>query len=980
MNDDRIKRIEILLEQALALPKDKRDAFINHECGADEELLSEVRSLLKNSNRAFEFIKNVSREIVPSSASKLSKTMVRMKDRENTIIRHYHIIEEVGRGGMGIVYKADDVHLNRTVALKFLSTHLTKGRDDKQLLIREARAAAALNHPNICTVYSIEKHEDQYFIAMEYIEGETLETKLENQTLTIQSALRYGIQIAEALTEAHDKDVIHRDIKPGNIMVDSKNRIKVTDFGLAEIKNGSAIGESGPVVGTAAYMSPEQIYGNKVDHRTDLFSFGIILFEMLTGKRPFQAEYDAALTYSILNENPPSLFDLLRDIPQELSQLVSRLLEKNPDARYRSAKEVLKDLKTCQKQLSNSTQESQLKKLSGADSKLTLHKSGIKNPLSYGFADVDLGLPQLGFNKITAILSVGLIILLLIGYNIFSSFNATNLPSDQTLAVLPLESINQDPEDIKFADGFHEELINRLAGISDLTVISRRSVLDYPPGGRDLQAIGEKLDVSALMDGTIRRSGDRIRVSVQLIDVNSLATVWSESFDENVDDIFTMQSRIARQVAGQLQASLTEEEQERLLEKPTDNLFAYLLYMRGQDYLGRFSLEGENLLEAEQLFNNALKEDHRFTHAWTSLTQTYFLLYWFHGRNPEHLELMKETADHAYLLNPNLPETQVAIGMYRFWAATDHEQTLAHFEKALQRFPNHYYLHSMTALTHRRLGNWELMIYHLNKAFELNPLAPGNYTEFSWDYWLLRDYERAEYYLYRLNELKLDTQLSYHWYARLQLSKEGTLEGFERWWGNIQPEDPAVAEPRWWGEYNAKKRNWQEAIRGYRNVDDELVENSQAQYLFRDYLIGLCLEFQGHSVEAQNYYEHVKNQLEILRDQHPEEPRYRAELGKVYAHLGEIEKAIYEGKKATELIPVSQNAHVGPFFEIALAEIYAWTGYEEEAIDKLEYLLSIPSRAHRNDLRFEPAWDPLRDNPRFQELISKEDEPYLDRL
>ncbi len=985
MDDDRTARMERLVEQALALSPEERTTFIDKECGKDEKLHREVTSLLEYENQAFDFLQDFSKNIVWPSLAELSGGVVDEKDKIDTFIKHYHIIQKLGIGGMGVVYKAHDTRLDRMVALKFLPAHLTIEENNKQRFIREARAAAALNHPNICTVYSIEEYEGQKFIAMEYIDGQTLQQELNIHKPEPEKALQYAIQIAGALAEAHEKGTTHRDIKPGNIMIDSRGRIKVMDFGLAKMKDDRTITQSGTRIGTAAYMAPEQIRGHPVDHRTDLYSFGVVLFEMLTGEHPFQEQDDITLSFTIVNHDPPLLSDLRPDLPQDLSRLVNRLLEKDPNKRYSSTETLAGDLKTCMEELKKLSPVSSSKAMDrAAFSSLKSVSSrqqntGTNESKDTSSASYTLNLPTLRSVMGLAGLAGGVIILLLIGYWLVSVFRSPAAPPGNRLAVLPLVSISQAPEDVQFTDGIHEELINRLAGIGDLTIIARRSVLGYPPGQRNLREIGKQLGVSSLMDGTVRKYDNRVRVSVQLIDVNSLATIWSGSFEENIDDIFAIQSSIARQVAGQLHASLTQQERERLEERPTESPLAYLLYMRGQEYLSRYGIE-ENLLAARQLFSEAVEEDPGFAQAWAMLTHTYCWLYWFYGNSPEHLERMKETAERAQLLNPNLPKTQLALGMYYYWSDTNHQTTLTHFKKALQSFPNQPMLHYMTALTYRRLGNWELLIHHLNKTLVLDPLSAGIYTEFSWDYWMMRDYEKAGIYLNRMKELKLDKELSYHWYARLQLSKDGTLEGFEKWWNDIEPEDPVIAEPRWWGEYNTKKRNWAEAIRGYRNVGEELVENTQAQYLLRDYLIGLCLEFQGNQTEAQSYYEQVKKRLEDLRDVSPDEPRYRAELGKVYARLGEMEKAIHEGEKATELMPVSLNADIGPRFEMVLAEIYTWTGHEEQAIDKLEYLLSIPSRVHRNDLRLDPIWDPLRDHPRFQALITERDESYLEVL
>ncbi|MCG2591104.1 TPR end-of-group domain-containing protein, partial [Rhodohalobacter sulfatireducens] len=537
-----------------------------------------------------------------------------------------------------------------------------------------------------------------------------------------------------------------------------------------------------------------------------------------------------------------------------------------------------------------------------------------------------------------------------------------------------------EPEDIQFTDGVHEELINRLAGIGDLTVIARSSVLSFEPRNRDLQNIAQQLGVSSLMEGTVRRLGDQLRVSVQLIDVNSLGTLWSGSFEENIDDVFEIQSRIARQVAGELQASLTADEEHRLDERPTDNPEAYRLYMLGQQYISQGTQNEDNLVKAEELLSRAVDEEPTFAEAWAMLARTYFSLYWFHGRTPEQLEGLKEAAERAELLNPNLPETKYAVGLYLYWSQTDHRQTLDYFESALEQFPNHKSLHNMTAYTHRRLGNWELMVHHFKRALELDPIT-GPYGELGYDYLMLRDYEKAESYIDKALDSNPNSFLPNFIKALIGLSKNGSLENYELWWTKIQPSDPGIEQPYFWGEYNVLKRNWDEALRGFKNIQGETAARSETIYLHKAYLIGMALEGQGNQTEARLYYNQAKVHFEELRDQYPDDALYHSELGKVYARLGEVEKAIQAGKKATELTPASQNANTGPFFEFNLAEIYAWTAREELAIDKLEFCLSVPHiYVHRNWIRLDPRWDPLRDNPRFQQLIAGEDKPYLEGL
>lgn len=874
-----------------------------------------------------------------------------------------------------MVYKAKDIKLGRTVALKFLPTHLTNSQKENKRIVREAKAAAAINHPNICGIHAVEESDKLQFISMEYIDGITLRKKLQSGTVTPAVALEYGIHIASALSEAHEKGIVHRDIKPGNIMIDSKNRVKVMDFGLAKLAGSNSITRTGTTVGTVAYMAPEQIKGRPVDHRADLFSFGVLLFEMLTGQRPFAGQYEAALSYAIVNEDPPLLSDFLPNAPQKLSLLISRLLEKDPAKRYSDSDQLAVDLQVCLDQLPDSLETSQVTHTVSTDQTKTARSSGS------GSTSITINFPSLHWrNVIPGLLGI-IIVLVLISYLALPT-STPELPSiNNTIAVLPLESISTEPEDIQFTDGVHEELINRLAGIGELTVIARSSVLGFAPEERALRAIGQELGVSSLMEGTVRRYGDQLRVSVQLVDANTLNTLWSGSFDENIDNVFEIQSRIARLVAEELQASLTQEEEQRLEERPTENPEAYRFYMQGREYLSRTVFIENNLLTAEELLKNAVEQDPEFAQAWGMLAYTYNWLYWQHGQTPEHLQNLGEAAEWALFYGPNLAETYLANGVNLYWSRSNNQQTLSHFETALQKFPNHPLLNLMTAYTHRRLGNWEQLIEYLNKALELDPLNTNIHTELAYDYWIMRDYDKAETSINRVIELSPDETNIFWLKALIGISRDGTLENYELWWDNIRPLNPAEELPGNWTLYNTMKRDWEEALLGLNNMDYDVVRDIQWEYVPKKYLVAVTYESQSKRLEAMDQYREVRNELELLRERNPEMIKYRTTLAKVYARLNENDEAIRETEKIIELAKDKlQDVEFRAELETQLAEIFAWGGLQDQAIDKLEYLLSVPSRIGRNWLRMDPIWDPLRNHPRFQELIEGEDEPHIEGL
>jgi eukaryotic-like serine/threonine-protein kinase len=545
---ERWVKIEKLIEQSLALPPEKRSAFLKHECGTDEGLRTEIESLLFYNNKADAFVRNISENVVSDTFEELLEIRLSFnKEDELQIIgqnvAHYKVMDKLGNGGMGVVYKAIDTKLKRTVALKFLLPRFLRTENLKQLLILEAQATAALNHPNICTIYQINEYDGMQFIVMEFIDGVTMREKLtindsnfgvqENRTLklNIETTIGYSIQIAEALQDAHEKKVIHCDIKPENIIVDSKNRIKVTDFGLAKLIGTGDLTKFRSALGSLAYMSPEQIQNRTVDRRSDIFSFGVVLYEMLTGLHPFRSEKDLDTIHSIVNKDPAPLSELLPEKSATLADLVNRMLEKDPNNRYQSSHLLVNDLKRCSETLTIPVETTDA------------------SPYSVRFRA-----------KILSSAAI-LALILFAGYWFWlpGSEPATgNL--HHSVAVLALENLSPAPDDAYFAEVIHEEMINLLAGIRSFTVISRSSITGYPTEERDLRQIGRDFGVSTVMEGNVQRTGERLTLSMQLIDTGNLEILWSGSFVDHADNIYKIQSHIAREVTEVLEAALTPDE------------------------------------------------------------------------------------------------------------------------------------------------------------------------------------------------------------------------------------------------------------------------------------------------------------------------------------------------------------------------------------------------------------------------------------
>jgi TolB-like protein/predicted Ser/Thr protein kinase len=479
----------------------------------------------------------------------ITKTMVTPTERPqkgSTVAGRYKIIEELGRGGMGVVYKAEDTKLKRTVALKFLPPELTHIPDVKDRFMREAQAAAALDHPNICTVYEFDEAEEKTFISMAYVEGQSLRKKLESGPLELDEALRIATQVAQGLQIAHKKGVVHRDIKSANIMVTEDNQAKIMDFGLARMTGGTLLTQEGTAMGTIAYMSPEQAQGEEVDHRTDIWSLGVVLYEMFGGQLPFMGEHDQAVVYSILNKKPKPITELRSEIPVSIGQVVDKALEKNPDERYQQIDELLDDLKSISAGIVPDEIKVRLRK-----AKLQRRKRTILYASAAGLV----------------------IVIAVLALTLFTGHTETI----DSIAVLPFENHTGDKEKEFFVDDATEDLIGQLCQISGLRrVISRTTAMKYKETDKTLSEIARELNVDAVVEGAVQQAGDRVRIQVRLIDaLPEERNLWGQTYERAMSEVRVMYGEMARAIADRAQINLTADELTRLASARTVNPEAY---------------------------------------------------------------------------------------------------------------------------------------------------------------------------------------------------------------------------------------------------------------------------------------------------------------------------------------------------------------------------------------------------------------------
>ena len=557
---------------------------------------------------------------------------------------HYRILRKLGSGGMGVVYEAQDSQLGRRVALKFLPPEMAQDSQLLERFQREARSASSLNHPNICTIHAIEQHERRHFIVMELLEGETLAQKMTKQPMEMDKLLPMAIQIADALESAHSKGIVHRDIKPANLFLTERGQIKILDFGLAkmsrgEIAPGAATNEGdtqgftgeltspGAAVGTVSYMSPEQARGQLVDARTDLFSTGTVLYQMATGTLPFQGDTSAIIFDAILNRDPKPANELNPSLPADFVRILDKTLEKDRNLRCQTATELKTDLNRLKRDLESSKRRA--KEKTDSDSASGVHK-----------------------------------------------------PTGKSVAVLYFENLSGAKEDEYLRDGITEDVITELSKIRGLNIFSRPTVLAFRDKTVTPAQVGQQLGAAYVLTGTLRRSGARLRINAQLVDARTDFPLWSERFDREMKDVFEVQDEMARKIAEALRVTLSPEELEALAVKPTENLQAYDLYLRGKRYARRQTRQ--DLEFALQMFENAVAIDPSFALAYAACANACAMFYCNYSRDQVWVERAREASGKAVALRWDLPEVQVSQA-WVLYAAELHDEAVRMVKKAIER-------------------------------------------------------------------------------------------------------------------------------------------------------------------------------------------------------------------------------------------------------------------------------------------------------
>jgi len=678
MEPERWRQIDQLLEAALERRPDERDAFLAIACAGDESLRLEVESLLRSDEAAESFIEE---PVVALAADVLAEKHVQALAGRR--IGHYKILSRLGAGGMGEVYLAEDLKLARRVAIKFLTPALMLDEEARKRMLREARAAAALDHPNICTIHEVGDEAGRSFIVMQYIEGETLAERIKRERLELSEALAIAIQVAEALHEAHQHRIIHRDIKPQNLMLTARGQVKVLDFGLAKVARervvapeeadtSSLMSTPGAIVGTVLYMSPEQARGERLDARSDIFSFGTTLYEMVSGRRPFEAKSMAEIISAILTREAPPLEQA--GAPEELGRIVQRCLEKDLERRYQTVREMVIDLENARREMESEQ--------AGGPSKAEMAKN----------VSAPAGTRRAGWRgRLVSRTALGVAILAaIIAAALWRINRPAGQPEIKSLAVLPLENLSGKQEEEYFAAGVHDALIGELAQIGALRVISRQSSMKYKDSGKSIPEIAQELKVDGVVEGSAYREGERVHIQVRLIQaLPQEKPLWADKYERDIRDVLVMYSEVARAVTREIRVKLTPQEDTRLASARPVDPQAYEAYLKGVFHNRKQTREDYDA--AERYFQFALQKDPNYAPAYAGLGAVWM------GRGdagflPPREAFPKSTEYFAKAveLDDSSSDSHAWLANHIMYAEWDWVRAEKEFRRALELNPNHH--------------------------------------------------------------------------------------------------------------------------------------------------------------------------------------------------------------------------------------------------------------------------------------------------
>ena len=965
MEPRRWARITEIYHATITRPPEERASFVGEECHGDESLRKQVEAMVKSHERSGDFIESPAFAIAPELLIE-----VQTIDLTGQSIGHYQIESLLGVGGMGQVYLARDERLGRKVALKLLPEHLTADETQLSRFKIEARSASALNHPNILTVYEIGAEGNRHFIATEFIEGITLRAMLMRGRLNLHDALEIAVQVASALAAAHETGVVHRDVKPENIMLRPDGYAKVLDFGIAKLTEQRPVPDfdevgttevlqtrPGLVLGTARYMSPEQTRGQTVDARSDIWSLGVVIYEMIAGIPPFHGETPSDCIASILTTEALPLSGVLPEVPLNLESILQKALCKNRGERYQTISEMLADLRNLTAELEAEGSSPQTKApAESIVSKIKRHKRGVLLTLA------------------AAILATAAF-----AYSFYFRALAPS-PNGKSIAVLPFENLSEEKSNAYFAEGIQDEILTRLSKIADLKVISRTSTQRYKNTSQKLSEIANQLGVANLLEGSVQKTNDQVRVNVQLIRAANDSHLWAETFDRKLTDIFSVESEVAKAIADQLRAKLTAQEEQVIAAKPTDNPEAYDAYLRGLAFEGRNSRSNYSIDLADKavgFYERAVQLDPDFAIAWARLSRADSHLYFNRGDAATAARggAAKHALESAQKLEANSPETLLALSYYQYLVQRDYGLARTTLESVSKMLPGSSEVPRALGAIARREGRWDQSIAHFEQALALDPRDVELLMDTAWTYAMLRQFPAA----IKLHDRVLDITPND---PDVMASKagiyqaRGTLQEAARFLSGINEQTPN--EQTFTVKINQLRleHNYGEAVRLLQARLAEFHFGSPYDKGYEQVALAWTQRLAGDKAGAKITAEDARNTLEQLYRDQPDNASLAVRVSQAYAATGKNDSALKLAERAIMLLPRTLDQVSGPTCEENLALIQTSIGEKSRAISTLTELLHTPYNSWIYGsapitptlLKLDPIWDSLRTDPAFQKL------------
>ena len=870
----------------------------------------------------------------------------------------YELLEEVGRGGQGVVYRARQKSLNRRVALKVIGLGNWATEAHVKRFRREAEAAASLDHPGIVPIYEVGERDGSCYFSMKFVEGGQLDEVAKGKPMPIRHAAELIAKVARTVHYAHEHGILHRDIKPGNILIDAKGEPHLTDFGLARlVETESTVTHTLEVLGTPSYMAPEQAVGNNsaLTAATDVYALGAVLYQLLTGHPPFAGGTTYETIKLMLDTEPRQPRAWNPKIDHDLSTICLKCLEKDPQRRYSSALALAEDLERWLKH-----------------EPIVARHAGI----------MTRGKKWARRNPTSAVLAASLAALAVaVGWIVWNS-KLTQSPITTGIAVLPFENLSENKEHVFFVDGVQDDILTKLAKIADLKVISRTSVMQYR-GKQNAREIGDALRVSHVLEGSVRREGPKIHLNTQLIDTRTDTHVWAEEYDRDLSEMFAIQSEIAQKVADLLHAKISAPEKLAIERKPTVDLAAFDLYSRANTLVLRSDdslTQKADLLQAVDLLNQAVARDPLFFDAYCQLAYIHDWLYWDRlDHISSRLALAEAAIQSATILRPDAGETHLARAQNVYWGYLDYNGALADLEIARKTLPNDFRVPRLMGHIQRRQGRWQESTRNLERAAELNPRNLKTRWAIAINYAFLRRYADLRSALASTLAVFPNDLGTAYWPAYVEFQAKADTRPLHQMIDSTRAANPTPTSDitEWWLACALAERDTTAAKYASEAHGEDSIDLGGEVFLSRSFVEGLIARMRKDEGNAQPAFVAARAEQQKVVQVQPNYSPALGLLGLIDAYLGRKEEALREGRRAVELLPMEKDPIEGVRGVANLAMIAAWVGDKDLAFEQLESIIRRPSPLSFGTLKLFPWWDPLRGDPRFEKILEEAKQPVV---